>query len=158
MIYTHRRDGGEFEVVGVSQGQGRTNMETRTVYRDLATGELHHRLASEFSRVMAAVGSVLPHEEVLSKAIELRDGGNRIWREVAEQLGVTTGWLYRALDEAGLVTRDNRRPLKATVEVIRKAVDLREAGTPWKLIERQLGVNAHTLRRAARYYTHFTEA
>lgn len=148
MIYTRRRGGGEYELIGVSVGEGRTNMETRTVYRDLATGKIHHRLASDFALNMAPVGSFLPRKELLQEALRLRDGGKISWRAVAEQLGVKIGWLHHNLDVEGLVSRDNRRPVKATPELTLKAVKLREAGVCWKLIERQLGVNQHTLRRA----------
>lgn len=144
MIYTHRRNGGEFEVLGVSTGQGRTNMETRTVYQDRATGLLHHRLAMDFEKFYIPLGQ---KDEQLAKALVLREEG-RTWRNVAELMGVSRHWLYHTLNAEGLIDRDSTKPIKATAALTKAAFELRQGSMRWKLIERKLGVNEHTLRKA----------
>ena len=146
MIYTRRRGGGEYELIGVSVGEGRTNMETRTVYRDLSTGEIHHRLASDFAIRMRTIDSQLPTDQIVDMAFSLR-AEKLSWADICKKLDVKIGWLQYQMHKAGLKSAPWRTTL-ATPDKVAEARKLRAQGVCWKLVERKIGVNAGTLRRA----------
>lgn len=123
-------------------------MESRTVYLDVSTGLIHHRRSSDFSRFMVELGSVAPKAEILSSAVALRENENLSWRRIAELLGVKPTWLKVNLDAEGLVKRSMRREILITPSKTKEAISMREAKVPWKVIAKQLGVNAHSIRRA----------
>lgn len=84
--------------------------------------------------------------ELRAKAIELRAAGLK-WVTIARQLKVTLAWLAWHTEKAGVVRYDQDR-LKTSPANLLKARELRAAGVPWKLVEREIGVNRQTLSRA----------
>lgn len=148
MLYAHIHRGGRYELIGLSMGQGSANMESRTVYRDVDTGKIHHRKSADFDRFMAPIGALPPVAELLARAVELRTEPKMTWAKVAAVLGVKPTWLKNNLDAAGLIARAPRRPLSVTPEKAKAAIAMREKRVRWKVIARELDVNVHSIRRA----------
>lgn len=83
--------------------------------------------------------------EVASEAIRLRQAGYK-WTEIAKKLRVTLKLLEHWTAKQGL--RPDRSKMKGSPANLARARELRAAGVPWKLVEREIGVCFHTLRKA----------
>ena len=84
--------------------------------------------------------------ELVAKATEMRATGLK-WGTIARQLKLTVGWIKWHTGKAGHIRYDQDR-LKTSPANLAKARELRAAGVPWKLVERQMGIPARTLERA----------
>lgn len=55
--YTSVSKGGEYEIVGASSGAGQRKGDVVMVYRNIATGQLHHREPEDFAMRMTALNA-----------------------------------------------------------------------------------------------------